>query len=77
MTQTTYDFNDGNGEVNAKRHINPNGSTGGWVSDSASVENSVHIGFNALVFGEARIHCIKHQELHCDVLSLMIVFFWT
>ena len=31
----TFDFQDGNGPVPAHRHINPDGTTGGWVADTA------------------------------------------
>jgi hypothetical protein len=38
----TYDF--GNGPVPAHRHVNPDGSRGGWVADSASVGDGASVG---------------------------------
>jgi UDP-3-O-[3-hydroxymyristoyl] glucosamine N-acyltransferase len=35
------------------RHKNPDGSLGGWVAETASVEPSVFVGEHALVYGEA------------------------
>ena len=35
MTNTTFDFEDGNGPVPAHRHSNG----GGWVADTAQVSN--------------------------------------
>ncbi len=52
---TTFDFGDGNGEVPAHRHINPNGSIGGWVANSANVEKTACIEIEALVFGNSTI----------------------
>jgi UDP-3-O-[3-hydroxymyristoyl] glucosamine N-acyltransferase len=46
-----YDFEDGNGPVPANRH--PNG--GGWVADTASVEESAYVGFDARVYGLAQV----------------------
>lgn len=50
-----FDFDDGNGKVSAHRHINPDGSFGGWVADTASVDSSVYVGENVLVYGLARV----------------------
>ena len=47
---TYFDF--GYGMVAAHRH--PNG--GGWVADTASVEDGVYVGPNALVYEHAKIH---------------------
>jgi hypothetical protein len=52
---TKFDFGDSNGMVPAHRHINPDGSIGGWVADTAFVDSSVYIGFEALVYNKARI----------------------
>src|SRR3990167_11397539 len=49
-----YDFNDGNGLVPACRHVNPNGSKGGWVADTAKVEATVYVWPDAAVFGNAQ-----------------------
>lgn len=47
----TYDF--GDGPVPATRHINPDGSVGGWVATTAQVGPGVYVGAKALVFDEA------------------------
>ena len=44
---TDYDFADGKGSVPAHRHINPDGSVGGWVADTATVADTVYIGEDA------------------------------
>src|SRR3989344_3942926 len=51
----THDFNDGNGLVPACRHVNPNGSKGGWVADTAKVEATVYVWPDAAVFGYAQV----------------------
>jgi len=42
----TFDFSDGRGAISAHRHINPDGSIGGWVADCVviSVDAKVTIG---------------------------------
>jgi hypothetical protein len=58
----TYDFQDGNGPVPAKRHTNPDGSTGGWVALStrvygnALVYSDAQVYGNAWVYGNARVY---------------------
>ena len=49
---TTFDFNDGNGPVSAKKH--PNG--GGWVADTAKVDETAYVGRDAMVYGKARVY---------------------
>ena len=44
---TTYDFGDGNGPVAAHQHSNG----GGWVADTAKVDETSYVGLNAMVFG--------------------------
>lgn len=44
---STHDF--GYGEVPAHKHKNG----GGWVTDSAMVDDTAYIGENAVVFGKA------------------------
>ena len=51
-----HDFYDGNGPVPARRHINPNGSEGGWVAMTATVLPHVYIGKEAKVFGSACVY---------------------
>ena len=48
---TTFDFQDGNGPVPAHRH--PNG--GGWVADTATVEETAFVGPDARVSGSALV----------------------
>lgn len=48
-------FDVGKGRVPAARHINPDGSLGGWVAASAHVAPTAHIGVHARVWGSARI----------------------
>lgn len=52
-TTNLFDFGDGAGPVPAKRHKNPDNTTGGWVADTARVERTATIGKDALVFGYA------------------------
>ena len=47
---TTFDF--GYGPVPAHQH--PNG--GGWVADSATVDNTAYVGANARVFDQAQVY---------------------
>ena len=42
--------------IPAKRHINPDGTEGGWVADTATVAPTAHIGANARVCGTARVY---------------------
>ena len=46
-----YDFKDGNGLVFAHRHCNG----GGWVADTAHVDDSARVEKNAQVFGYAHV----------------------
>ena len=48
---TTYDFKDGKGKVLAHRH--PNG--GGWVAETATVEDTVIVDKDAKVFGTTKV----------------------
>ena len=56
MNPTIHDFGDGNGSVPAHRHQNLNGSIGGWVAETASVETTVFVGKNARVYGDAKVY---------------------
>jgi len=51
----TFDFGDGNGAVPAGQHTNPDGSTGGWVADTALVAGTAHLDDTAIVHGAARV----------------------
>lgn len=57
MQGELFDFGDGLGAVPAKRHINPDGTLGGWVANTAFVCDKAVIGFNAQVFGTAQVFC--------------------
>ncbi len=46
---------DGKGPVPAHRHQNPDGTTGGWVADTAEVASTATIGPQALVYGQAKV----------------------
>ena len=48
-----HDF--GDGAVSAARHLNADGSVGGWVARSAHVEESATVDHHAEVFGNARV----------------------
>lgn len=49
----TFDF--GSGPVPAHRHINPSGSHGGWVAETAIVEPTVYMERSARVYDHARV----------------------
>ncbi len=53
LGRVLHDF--GYGAVRAARHINPDGTSGGWVALTAHVEDTAHLGPNAVVFGNARV----------------------
>ena len=53
--QKAFDFGDGNGPVPAHQHCNPNGTTGGWVADTATVVATAFLGPNARVYGNAQV----------------------
>lgn len=54
--RTAFDFGGGRGPVPAHRHQNPDGSRGGWVADTATVDSTAHIGPLAQIFGKARVY---------------------
>ena len=51
-----FDFNDGNGPVPAHRHINPDGTLGGWVADTAVVYGNAVVSGDARVYGDAVVY---------------------
>ena len=64
MATQTFNFQDGNGFVPAHRHINSDGSPGGWVAETAFVEPKCHIGYYARVYGNAYVTenaCVYHR----------------
>ena len=48
---TMYDFDDGNGLVSAHKHK----KGGGWVADTAEVDDFVYVGIDATVYGNALV----------------------
>jgi len=52
----SHDFGDGQGLVLARRHVNPDGSIGGWVSYTAMVAPTVYVGEDAQVYGSAQVN---------------------
>lgn len=77
---TTFDFQDGKGPVPAHQH--PNG--GGWVADTARVEETAFVGPNAQVYGSALVEggvqllsdtrisglsCVTYNPLHVSESS--------
>ena len=50
-----FDFGDGFGPVAAARHVNPDGTLGGWVAVTASVADTVHVDPGARVYGNAQV----------------------
>jgi hypothetical protein len=66
---TTFDFQDGNGPRPAHRHVNPDGSEGGWVADTARVSGDARVSGNALVYGNALVdsdRSIMHGSFSLD-----------
>ena len=51
MTETSFDFNDGNGLVKAHKHENG----GGWVAETANVDKTAFVECNASVSGDASV----------------------
>ena len=54
--ELTFDFQDGNGPVPAHRHVNPDGSEGGWVAETAWVYGDARVFGDAWVFCTARVY---------------------
>ena len=52
-TSLTFDF--GRGPVPAHRHVNPDGSLGGWVANTARVFGTAWVFGDARVFGNAQV----------------------
>lgn len=63
----THDFGDGCGQVPAARHLNRNGSEGGWVAERASVGKWVTLGPDARVGGRAWVTDLARIEGHALV----------
>jgi ADP-glucose pyrophosphorylase len=51
----TYDFRDGNGAVEAHYHINPDGTKGGIVANTAFIDATSIVGIGSVVFGTASV----------------------
>ena len=54
--KSTFDFQDGNGPVPAHHHVNPDGSEGGWVAETAVVSGNAHISGDTYIYGNAHIY---------------------
>jgi NDP-sugar pyrophosphorylase family protein len=50
---STMVFASEQGKVEAHRHVNPDGSVGGWVAKTATVSPTATIAFDAAVYGTA------------------------
>jgi hypothetical protein len=52
---TEMNFGDGRGAVSATRHLNSDGTYGGYVADTAYVAEGIRVGRGSTVFGDAEI----------------------
>lgn len=65
--------------VPAKRHVNPDGSVGGWVAETASVSRTVHVGPKAEVYGTAKVRdCVQLKDEaqvygNCRVMDEVVI----
>ena len=66
---STYNFNDGNGPVPAHQHTNG----GGWVADTATVDEKAFVGPNALVSGNAKVTKTPVRISRSDGYDFIIV----
>ncbi len=53
--EASFQYNFGKGMVAAHTHVNPDGTKGGIVADTAFVDEKSRIGIGSVVFGEAAI----------------------
>lgn len=67
--ESVFDFNDGSGLVLAHRHLNG----GGWVADTAFVEETVYVGQYAKIHGYAKITDDVYIDEHADVAGYCTV----
>ncbi len=51
----SFQYNFGAGKVAAHNHVNPDGTKGGIVADTAFVDDKSRIGIGSLVYGEAAV----------------------
>jgi len=67
-TPPVHDF--GEGQVHAHRHINPGGTEGGWVADTANVADTATIGPNAQISDNARVfdhaQVLGDAQVYCN-----------
>lgn len=68
-TLTLWDFADGNGPVPAHRHLNG----GGWVADTARVDETVLVGPDAKVYGCAAVKDSVELRGHAQVYGAACV----
>lgn len=64
------DFNDGNGKVPAHQHK----KGGGWVAETAYVEDTCFVGPDAVVYGEARVTDVAIINDHAKVYGQARVY---
>jgi carbonic anhydrase/acetyltransferase-like protein (isoleucine patch superfamily) len=57
-----HDFAAIQGPVLAHIHVNPDGSRGGWVAETASVDETVYVEHDACVYGHA--HVLGNARVH-------------
>ena len=62
-----HDFNDGNGAVCARRHLNNDDTLGGWVADSASVAPTAYVERSAVVYGNAKVFQRAYVKGHAQI----------
>lgn len=63
LNRNEFDFGDGKGAVPAHRHING----GGWVADTAIVDETAYVGPYAIVHGYASIRDCAYIDEQADV----------
>lgn len=71
--ERTLVFDFGDGPVDASRHVNPDGSQGGWVAFTAHVDPGARIAPGARVFGNARVFdvCeVRDEASVCDTARI-------
>lgn len=65
---SVHDFNDGKGPVPAHQHLNPDGSLGGWVAETAYVAPTCFVGPDAQVYDHAVVYD------HANVFGIARIF---
>jgi carbonic anhydrase/acetyltransferase-like protein (isoleucine patch superfamily)/predicted RNA-binding Zn-ribbon protein involved in translation (DUF1610 family) len=65
----TFDFQDGKGPVPAHQHSDG----GGWVANTAEVEDTVYVGPAATVFGSAKVRNNCYLEQKAKIFGFAVV----